>query len=99
MARMTASIPALRMRAEREARGWSQRDAVRRLRMHAPAQLPTEESLIRSWKKWEAGDHLPDSFYRPLIAKLFGTVTAAMFPEPPALPPDSALLAATGMST
>ena len=99
MGRMTASVPAQRMRAEREARGWSQREAVRRLRMHSPENLPSDESLIRSWKKWEAGDHLPDGFYRPLIAELFGTVTAAMFPELPAASADPALLVATGMST
>jgi transcriptional regulator with XRE-family HTH domain len=99
MGRMTASIPAQRIRAEREARGWSQRDAVRRLRMLSPGSLPSDDSLVRSWKKWEAGDHLPDGFYRPLIAELFGTVTAAMFPEPPAPAPGSLLLTATGMST
>jgi transcriptional regulator with XRE-family HTH domain len=98
MGRMTASVPAQRMRAEREARGWSQRDAVRHLRMLSPDRLPSDESLVRSWKKWEAGDHLPDGFYRPLIARLFGTVTAAIFPEPPAQQP-TALLTATGMST
>jgi hypothetical protein len=99
MGRMTASVPAQRMRAERAARGWSQREAARRLRMLSPASLPGEESLVRSWKNWEAGDHLPDGFCRPLIAELFGTVTAAMFPEPPAAPGRTALLAATGMST
>jgi len=99
MGRMTASIPGDRIRAERDARGWSQRDAIRNLRMQTSAKLPTEESLLRSWKKWEAGDHLPDSFYRPLIAALFGTVTAALFPEPPARRPDTALMTATGMST
>ena len=68
------------------------------LRMHSPEELPSEDSLIRSWKKWEAGNHLPDGFYRPLIAALFGTVTAAMFPEPPRRP-DAALLDAGAMST
>jgi transcriptional regulator with XRE-family HTH domain len=87
------------MRAEREARGWSQRDAARRLRMHTTEPLPADESLIRSWKKWEAGDHLPDSFYRPLIAEMFGTVTAAMFPEPLVKLADPALLTASGMTT
>jgi transcriptional regulator with XRE-family HTH domain len=98
MGRMTASLPAQRMRAEREARGWSQRETVRRLRMHSPDKLPAEESLLRSWKKWEAGDHLPDGFYRPLIAEMFGTVTAAMFPEPPRRTADPQLSAA-GLST
>jgi hypothetical protein len=99
MGRMTASVPAQRMRAEREARNWSQRDAVRHLRMHSTEPLPAEDSLIRSWKKWEAGDHLPDSFYRPLIAEMFGTVTAAMFPDPPAPATGPVLLAASGMTT
>ncbi|MGH3274953.1 MAG: helix-turn-helix domain-containing protein [Streptosporangiaceae bacterium] len=95
---MTASMPAARIRAEREARGWSQRDAVRALRMLVPGELPGEETLLRSWKRWEAGDHLPDSFYRPLIARLLGTVTASLFPRPPAPRPPGAALAA-GMPT
>lgn len=93
-----AMAAANRLKAERAARGMSQRDAVRRLRMCSSDELPSEESLIRNWKKWEAGDHLPDSFYRPLIAQMFGTVTAALFPEP-APSRDAAILAASGMST
>jgi len=89
---------ARRLRDERTARNMSQREAVQRLRMYSPDELPSEESLIRTWKRWEAGDHLPDAFYRPLIAKLFGTVTAAFFPEPNQ-ERESAIIAASGMST
>jgi transcriptional regulator with XRE-family HTH domain len=89
---------ARRLREERAARGMSQREAVQRLRMYSPDELPSEESLIRTWKRWEAGDHLPDVFYRPLIAKLFGTVTAAFFPESNQ-ERESAIIAASGMST
>jgi hypothetical protein len=98
MARMTTPSSA-RMRAERDARGWSQRETIRRLRAQTVEQLPAEESLLRSWKKWEAGDHQPDDFYKPLIAKMFGTVTAALFPEPTPKSVDTALLAANGMTT
>ena len=37
--------------------------------------------MLRRWKAWEAGDHVPDDYYRPLLARTFGTVTAAMFPD------------------
>src|SRR5260370_26060286 len=69
-----------RMVAEREARGWSQLDAVRALRAHSARLLPDNGSLLRNWKRWEAGDTCPDGFYQPLIAKTFGTVTAAICP-------------------
>ena len=52
---MTDDRPAWarRMAAERQARNWSQRDAVRALRAHAPTELPGEDSMIRQWKRWE----------------------------------------------
>jgi tetratricopeptide (TPR) repeat protein len=89
---------ARRMVAEREARGWSQLDAVRALRAHSARPLPAEGSVLRSWKRWEAGDTCPDSFYQPLIAKTFGTVTAAIWPVT-TRQRDLELMAATGMNT
>src|SRR5579875_3491951 len=85
---------ARRMTNEREARGWSQADAVRAMRAHAPmredgrTQLPEGPSLLRQWKRWEAGEVEPDGgkaepFYKPIIAATFGTVTHAMFPVSP----------------
>jgi hypothetical protein len=79
---------ARRMTNERKARGWSQTDAVRAMRAHAPVQLAGDASLIRQWKRWEAGEVEPDRgktepFYKPIIAAMFGTVTHAMFPVAP----------------
>jgi tetratricopeptide (TPR) repeat protein len=88
-----------RIRAERTARGWSQADAVRALRGHADAPLASDGSLLRNWKRWEAGDAEPDDFYKPLIAKTFGTVTAAFFPRRSQRDMDAELLAGTGMDT
>jgi hypothetical protein len=87
-----------RMRAEREARHWSQATAVRALRAHAKGNLPSEATLIRNWRRWEAGTTRPDDFYAPLIAATFGTVTDAFFPRnrPDR---DYELVAATGMDT
>ena len=90
---------ARRIRAERTARGWSQADAVRALRVHADVPLTGDGSLLRNWKRWEAGDVEPDDFHKPLIAKTFGTVTSAFFPRPNAQDVDAELLAATGMDT
>jgi len=42
---------ARRMTNEREARGWSQAEAVKVMRLHAPKQLPDEASLLRQWKR------------------------------------------------
>ena len=72
---------ARRILAERKARGWSQSDAIAALRGHSPEELPSDESLLRQWKRWEAGETMPQ-WYRPLIAALFGTIEHAMFPQP-----------------
>lgn len=60
---------ARRIVAERKARGWSQSAAIAALRGHSPEELPADESLIREWKRWEAGETMPQR-YRPLIAAL-----------------------------
>jgi len=90
---------ARRLRAERDARGWSQRDAVRALRAHATGALPGEEALLRRWKAWEKGENEPGDFYGPLVAKTFGTVTAAFFPSPGRRDVHRQVLAVTGMDT
>jgi hypothetical protein len=90
---------ARRMMNERKARGWSQAEAVRSMRAHAPGQLPSDTSLLREWKRWEAGEVEPKEFYQPIIAATFGTVTHAMFPVPPRRDADTDVLAMTGMDT
>ncbi|WP_406378236.1 XRE family transcriptional regulator [Streptomyces sp. NBC_00197] len=97
---MTDDRPAWarRIAAERVARDWSQRDAVRALRAHAPTELPAEESMIRQWKRWESGQ-APNDFYQPIIAAAFGTVTHALFPAPARRDGNQEILAASGMET
>jgi len=96
---------ARRMTNERQARGWSQADAVRAMRAHAPmregekVELPGGASLPRQWKRWEAGEVQPKEFYQPIIAATFGTVTHAMFPVAPRRDPDADVLAIAGMDT
>ncbi|GAA5053030.1 hypothetical protein GCM10023318_26430 [Nocardia callitridis] len=86
------------MRSERDARGWSQADAVRVMRSKSSHNLPTDNTLLRNWRRWESGESRPDDFYAPLIAAAFDTVTAAFFPK--ARPNrDDELLSATGMDT
>lgn len=84
-----------RMRAERVARDWSQLTAVRAMRAHSDRPLPSDETLLRNWRRWESGVTKPDRFNQKLIAAVFGTVTDAVFP------PDcnAELIAATGMDT
>ena len=64
---------ARRMAREREARDWTQADAVGAMRLHADKQLPDDPSLIRQWKRWEAGEVTLSDFYQPIIAAIFGT--------------------------
>jgi hypothetical protein len=79
---------ARRMYNERLARGWSQADAIRAMRAHysnahSEKELPSTASLLRQYKRSEAGEVTPKEFYQPLIAQTFGTVTHAMFPVAP----------------
>lgn len=69
------------------------------LRAQCADPLPADSSLLRNWKRWEAGDSEPDAFYKRLIAKTFGTVTAAVFPISVHRGDDAELLHATGMDT
>ncbi|WP_405165150.1 XRE family transcriptional regulator [Nocardia sp. NBC_01499] len=86
------------MRSERDARGWSQADAVRVMRAKSSHNLPTDSTLLRNWRRWESGESRPDDFYAPIIAAAFDTVTAAFFPK--ARPNrDDEVLSATGMDT
>lgn len=98
---MTEDRPAWarRISNERKARGWSQADAIRAMRAHAEEELPEHSSLMRQWKRWESGETTPGDFYKPIIAKTFGTVTHAMFPVAARRDEDSEVLAVTGMDT
>ncbi|MFI1095112.1 XRE family transcriptional regulator [Streptomyces sp. NPDC020917] len=89
---------ARRIAAERIARNWSQADVVRALRAHASSELPSDDSMVRQWKRWEAGQ-MPGEFYRPIIAAAFGTVTNAMFPEPPRRNGNAEIASVSGMET
>ncbi|MFE6152367.1 XRE family transcriptional regulator [Streptomyces sp. NPDC057889] len=89
---------ARRIAAERAARDWSQRDAVKALRAHATEEIPADDSMIRQWKRWESGQ-MPNEFYRPFIAAMFGTVTQAIFPAPGRRDGNREVLAASGMET
>lgn len=88
-----------RLRLERGARSWSQRDAVRAMQAHAGVQLASEEALIRTWKRWESGECQPDPFYRSLLAKTLGTVTGALFPTETRRDREADILAVTGLET
>ncbi|MBP2336560.1 transcriptional regulator with XRE-family HTH domain [Saccharothrix coeruleofusca] len=71
---------ARRIRALREARGWSQAEAAERMREHSRAALPDPDHLLRRWKAWERGENKPSPHYAPLIAAALHTVTTALFP-------------------
>jgi hypothetical protein len=62
----------------REAMGWNRPQFIAALRAHAPEELPGKESLLRRVHAWESGTSCPDDFYKPIIAKTFGTVTGAI---------------------
>ena len=88
------------MTKEREARGWSQAQAVANLRavyQHANGKEGgSQESLLRQWKEWESGRVRPRHWAR-YIASAFGTVADDLFPRDAR--PDLQLLDATDMDT
>lgn len=90
---------ARRMRSEREARNWSVPQAVRVMAARSDKPLTSEESLVRNWRRWESGEVMPDDFYKPIIAKIFDTVTAAFFPTPGRRDGNSEILVVSGMET
>lgn len=95
---------AVRIRREREARGWSVMDAVRALTANAAdteaKSLPSDSTLKRRWHEWEAGDSDPSkgrAFYAPIIARTFGVARHALFPIE--RHEHSGLIVPTGMET
>jgi hypothetical protein len=90
---------ARRITTEREARGWNKPQFIAALRAHSTAELPGKDSILRRVHSWESGATCPDDFYKPLIAKTFGTVTAAIWPVQGSRDADAELIAGTGMDT
>ncbi|GIM99586.1 helix-turn-helix domain-containing protein [Planomonospora venezuelensis] len=74
---------AVRLRAERRDRLWSQREMARRLFEAADegtrARLPSRESMVRRIKAYEAGHHHPDDPYRVLYARVLGVCESELF--------------------
>ncbi|WP_449062519.1 transcriptional regulator [Planomonospora algeriensis] len=74
---------ALRLRAERRERLWSQRQMARALVEAADegtrAHLATRESLTRMIKDWEKGRHQPKDPYRLLYCRVFDLSEAELF--------------------
>jgi tetratricopeptide (TPR) repeat protein len=90
---------ARRITTERKARGWNKPQFIEALRLHAPSELPGKESLLRRVHAWESGSSCPDDFYKPIIAKTFGTVTAAIWPVVGNRNAEAELAAGIGMDT
>lgn len=89
---MSDDLPAwaVRLRAERRNRLWSQREMARRLVEAADEdirpRLPSRETMIRRIKAYEAGHNRPGDPYRVLYARAFGLTEAELFGEPVAVP-------------
>ncbi|QNA78082.1 XRE family transcriptional regulator [Streptomyces sp. So13.3] len=69
------------------------------MRAHSPKELPEDANMLRQWKRWEAGDGMPGTFYQPIIAATFGTVTHALFPMKGRRNASAEIAAASGMET
>ncbi|MFG1944980.1 helix-turn-helix transcriptional regulator [Nonomuraea sp. NPDC048826] len=86
---MVTELPAwaVRLRAERRNRLWSQKDMARRLVEAADddvrVRLPSRESIVRRIKAYEAGRDQPDDPYRLLYARAFGLAEDELFEHNP----------------
>ncbi len=56
----------------RDRMGWTQRDAISALRDLADEELPDTASMLRMWRRWEAGENEPGKRYATLLDELFG---------------------------
>ena len=90
---------ARRITEEREARGWNKPQFIEALRLHAPSELAEKASLLRRVHSWESGASCPDDFYKPIIAKTFGTVTTAIWPITGHRDGDAELVTSVGLDT
>jgi len=87
---MVTELPtwAVRLRAERRNRLWSQKDMARRLVEAADDEtrkcLPARETIVRRIKAYEAGHNQPRDPYRLLYTRAFGISEAALFDMPQA---------------
>jgi hypothetical protein len=59
------------IRQARETAGWSIAEAAHQLRQLSTEPLPGLPSIIRSWKRWEAGT-TPSRLYERLLRRLLG---------------------------
>jgi transcriptional regulator with XRE-family HTH domain len=96
MARGDGQAPwAQQLRAYRKARNWSQVDLARAMQTHADRPI-SREALERGIKRWESGAVEPDEYNQRLLAKTYGVITAALFPQQRG---DADLAVITGMDT
>ena len=61
-----------RLQGGRERHGWTQRDAIESLRTLSGEELPDTDSMLRMWRRWEAGENEPGNRYQRLLDELFG---------------------------
>lgn len=66
---MTEELSADVIRGYRQDAGLSIAEAARELRNLAPNTLPGLDSIVRTWKRWEAGTR-PSRAYRPMLGTL-----------------------------
>ncbi|MER7505964.1 helix-turn-helix transcriptional regulator [Nonomuraea pusilla] len=78
---------AVRLRAERRGKLWTQREMAKQLADAADgrtrARFPERESMIRMIKDWEAGRHQPKDPYRVLYCRVFGMDESELFGDDP----------------
>jgi hypothetical protein len=87
---------AVRLRDERIKRLWSQKVMAARLRKAADERtlplLPSQASIQRYVRWYEAGEHHPGELYGELYCRVFGLTREALFGSPPVVGQDAGRL-------
>jgi hypothetical protein len=73
---VSIDLSAERIRSFRETAGLSVAEAAREMTRRSTDPLPGLDSIIRSWKRWEAGTR-PSRIYQPLLAALMDSAETA----------------------
>ncbi|MGB5755993.1 MAG: helix-turn-helix transcriptional regulator [Acidimicrobiales bacterium] len=80
MAELNKPEWAIRLVEERDLRSWTQAELAEELQRLAPGEVAVDvESVVRSIKGWESGEHRPGPKNRKLLARLYGTTAATLF--------------------
>lgn len=83
---MSPDAPGVRLRREREARGWSRRDQFDAMLAAGYIPLTSPDNMLRTMGRWENEGVIPNREHQQLLAQIYGVAVLTLF-GPPASDP------------